>query len=109
MDSARGGDAGRLAGDVGRLDNPAKRGLTSEPRRDLSASLSLRWSFSAARELEEELLDPNNRPIRRTFFSSFKSWGAYQNTISNPCPGEQRKHDASTETRVGLTKKRSAS
>lgn len=67
---------GRLARDAGRLGNPARRGLTSEPCPDLPASLSLRWSFSAGRELEEELLDPNTRPIRRIFFSSFKSWGA---------------------------------
>ncbi|XUP37110.1 hypothetical protein WAE31_04805 (plasmid) [Xanthomonas axonopodis pv. vasculorum] len=43
------------------------------------------------------------------YFFSFKSWGTHQNTISHPCPGEQRKRDASNEMRVGLTKKRSAS
>ncbi|QBG86513.1 hypothetical protein EYC54_00335 [Xanthomonas oryzae] len=83
--------------------------MTSEPRRALPASPSLRWSFSAGRELEEELLDPKKRPIRRTLFLLIQMMGHYQNTISNPCPGEQRKSDASTEMRVGLTKKSSAS
>ncbi|MGS0582529.1 hypothetical protein ACQEPV_022500 [Xanthomonas oryzae pv. oryzicola] len=43
--------------------------MTSEPRRALPAFPALRWSFSAGRELEEELLDPKKTSNSTHFIS----------------------------------------
>ncbi|MEC5080697.1 hypothetical protein [Xanthomonas oryzae] len=50
--------------------------MTSEPRRALPAFPALRWSFSAGRELEEELLDPKKTSNSTHFISPHSNDGA---------------------------------